>query len=480
MTPTLKSKNLDTSSTSSYRPVVVLTTISKIIERAAQRQLLEYMEQSLQLNPSNHAYRKHYSTSTTLMEILDEIHQGSEDRCITSLMAIDQSAAFDCVSRELLIQKLERYQIGTDARDWILGYLTFRTQYVVIGTGHSEMRQVDTGVPQGSVIGPLLYAIFMNDLSETVKDPNCTDIAHQDRSTLFGKQCSMCGTVSTYADDSTYAIAGRSRSSNQNKLKRSLDQMEKYLNDNRLVVHLDKTTLSECMIHQKRSKTQGQPPTLLVKDSNGEDKVVKDSNCLRILGANLQSNITWQAHLETREKAVLPGARKALGLLRHQGKNIPMSSRQTLARGLVLSKLYYLMPLCGGASNALLKKAQVLVNAAARWATGHTKRTKISTLMRSVGWFTVKEQIVITTAVQTWKLLHLRIPARPLERIEVSNDWKMIVQEPRLISSQEHLRWRSSRIWNDLPLEVREIQTISRFKRQVKKTIIERRSMTPD
>ena len=177
ITPTLKSKDLDVNSTSSYRPVVVLTAMSKLIERAAQKQILQYMETTLQMNPSNHMYRKYYSTATTMMEILDEIHQGSDDKNITSLMAINQSAAFDCVSKDLLLQKLDRYLIGKDARDWIEDYLTFRTQYVVIGAGQSVMRRVENGVPQGSVIGPLLYAIFTNELSETIKRPGCNDEA---------------------------------------------------------------------------------------------------------------------------------------------------------------------------------------------------------------------------------------------------------------------------------------------------------------
>ena len=106
ITPRLKIKDMDPNSTSSYRPVVVLTATSKLIERAAQLQLLKFMEESGQLNPCNLAYRNHYSTTTTLMEILDEIHKGIEDKKITQMMAIDQSAAFDCVGRLLLLEKL--------------------------------------------------------------------------------------------------------------------------------------------------------------------------------------------------------------------------------------------------------------------------------------------------------------------------------------------------------------------------------------
>ena len=104
-------------------------------------------------------------------------------------MAVDQSAAFDGVEVELLLQKLQRYNVGLKARTWIRDYLTQRTQYVKIGTARSSMKEMKTGVPQGSVIGPILYAIMTNDMTETVKDRNCNMIEHQDTTNLFGKQC---------------------------------------------------------------------------------------------------------------------------------------------------------------------------------------------------------------------------------------------------------------------------------------------------
>ena len=135
LTPHLKSKDMDRTDTSTYRPVAVLTTTSKLVERAAQQQLLGFLERTHQLNASSHAYRSNLSTTTTLTEILDEIHQGTESKKITSLMTLDQSAAFDCVSHRLLLDKARKYNIGLEAVEWLKDYLVGRTQYVVIGGG---------------------------------------------------------------------------------------------------------------------------------------------------------------------------------------------------------------------------------------------------------------------------------------------------------------------------------------------------------
>ena len=123
ISPRLKSREMDRFDISSYRPVACLTTTSKFVERCAQQQILQFMETTQQLNASCHAYRRFSSTTTTLNDIFDELFQGIEEKKVSSTMAIDQTAAFDCVDKELLLQKLTKYNIGTDARDWIDNYL---------------------------------------------------------------------------------------------------------------------------------------------------------------------------------------------------------------------------------------------------------------------------------------------------------------------------------------------------------------------
>ena len=113
--------------------------------------------------------------------------------------------------------------------------------------------------------------------------------------------------------------------------------MSCYLNDNRLIVNAPKTQLTECMISQKRGKAVGVPPTLVVEKTLGVLKRIPNSESTRILGANVAGNLLWHHHLESGPKALLPAARKQLGLLRHLGNKIPMRTRSNLERGLILS-----------------------------------------------------------------------------------------------------------------------------------------------
>ena len=212
--PRLKSKDLDRTSTSSYRPISLLPTTLKLVERAAQQQLLLFMEETKQLNMSSHVYRKNMSTTTTLTDIFDDIYMGAEENKFMSLMSVDQSSAFDCVDKPMLLDKLEKYNIGSDMRQWIDSYLSDRIQYVQIGTGQSRMAPVNCGVPQGSMIGPLLYVLLTNGITEAVKDRECQLDAHKNSERLFGGQCNKCGSLSIYADDTTYIVSNKMREGN--------------------------------------------------------------------------------------------------------------------------------------------------------------------------------------------------------------------------------------------------------------------------
>ena len=155
--------------------------------------------------------------------------------------------------------------------------------------------------------------------------------------------------------------------------------------------------------------------------------------------------------MESGERALLPAIRKQLGHLHHIGKLIPNSCRINLANVLILSRMSYLMPLWGGAPEKYLSKAQTVMNATARWATGLPRRTRISTLLEVTGWLSVREQARVATAVQVWKLVHYGKPQRLQERMTVLDDLTIQVQDPRLMFSHNHFRWRATREWNNRP-----------------------------
>ena len=156
-----------------------------------------------------------------------------------------------------------------------------------------------------------------------------------------------------------------------------------------------------------------------------------------------------------------------------------MSVRKNLAQGLILSHLTYLLPLWEGASQSLVNKVQIVLNVAARWATGLGKRTRVHDLMQAAGWLSIKEQIMTTTTISTWKAVHLGKPPRLAHKLVIKEGMRLEIPPPILLFTRSRYKWRAVDQWNSLELDLRQEPSISRFKRIIKTLVLQnRRQMT--
>ena len=305
------------------------------------------MEISGQLNHNLHGYRASHSTTTALLQLSDTILQATDSNLISTLITVDESAAFDCVNFENLLKKLEMYKFGPKSLKWIKNYLTGRLQYVEIGTKKSDTMLVSRGIPQGSILGPLFYTIYTNKLPESIQDEKCENPTHGKRETLFGDNCRKCGSVPSFADDATFVVETKDRVASQEKIEKAAENIQNFLNSQDLVVNLSKTMLLESMVKQKKSRLKGTQPSLSTLMETGEPKTIHPGSNIRLLGVNLEQNLAWNSHLLTGEKAVIPACRKQLGSLRYISHQIPRKSRLVLANGLIISRILYDIALWG-------------------------------------------------------------------------------------------------------------------------------------
>ena len=348
LVPLFKGKGLNETERLSYRPISLLSVTAKIVERVMQQQMLNYLEDTKQINQNNNAYRKHHSTISAIIEMTDAIFGAADQRLIATITTIDESCAFDCVVPDILLDKLGIYNFSESVIKWLSNYLSFRSQYVTIGSKSSSMKWVKSGVPQGSVMGPLLYTMYINELPNITKNEDTCNIPHHMNSNLFGNNCLNCGTVPAYADDATIIAASPSRDTNQLKMIDNMEIMKKFLANNKLSMNATKTKIVESMVKQRRWRTRGTGPSLETTNNRGEKKTITTDRYTRILGCNIPDNLNWQAHLATGEKALIKETRKKLGAIKHLGNQLPRRCKQILANGLIQSKASYLIAVGGG------------------------------------------------------------------------------------------------------------------------------------
>ena len=414
-----------------------------------------------------------------MLQLSDAIFTGCDTNKITTLVTLDQSAAFDVLRHETLRRKLRLYNFGDDTLRWIDSFLSFRSQYVSIGMRHSEYSSVKSGVPQGSVLGPIFYVLYVNELPSIMNDSDCSDSVHSDASNnskLFTKNCIVCGQMPTYADDSTVVITTTTRFDAQERVITIIERVKSFLSSNSLSLNLGKTEIVETMVRQKRARLPGNPPQLSVQKPDGTFKVILAKDSCRLLGANINKDANWNHLLELGEKPLCKSLRSTLGMLTHLAKHLPQKSRLLLANGLFMSRLLYLLPMWGGLPLKDTKKIQTMMNKCARMVLNRSRRTRTRDLMVGCGWLYMSELVKYHSSVQMYKIINLNKPENLRNKLIVDRKLHVEVSPGCLKISRDSFRWRASRTWNDLPDHIIVADKLSKFKKLLWKHLIDERA----
>ena len=201
-----------------YRPVEILSPLSKVLEKVMYEQIYGYFEKNNLFHPSLHGYRRGRSTMTALLSMYEKWVKAASVGQLSGVVLVDLSAAFDLVSPALLIHKLRVYGFDDSTRQWILSYLTNRYQSVWIDHVLSEFKENSIGVPQGSNLGPLFFLIFFNDLPTYINE-----------------------SIDCFADDSTLGATGKDIAEIGERLSSDCDQLSSWMKSNSLKLNANKT-----------------------------------------------------------------------------------------------------------------------------------------------------------------------------------------------------------------------------------------------
>ena len=462
-----------------YRPVAILPIFSKVLERVIFNQVVTYLSENNLIHPNHHAYRPHHNTTTALLQMYDTWLESLEKTEMSGVCFLDMSAAFDIVDHSLLLKKLELYGLDSCMLDWVQSYLSGRSQCVCIDGTMSRLLDVKHGVPQGSILGPLLYTLFTNELPEVVHE-DCAEIRVEDDDGTwprYNMSCRSCGSVGCYADDTTYSCTGKDLFQLSEKLTDKYNTMSKFLISNRLKLNDDKTHLMVMTTSQARAVRKG-----TIKDSSlvvirTPSKIIEPSESEKLLGCWLHQDMKFAEHLVNHRESLLRSLNQRIGALKLICKVANFKTRKMIADGIVMSKIIYLIELWGGSSKYLMEALQKAQNRAARFVTRLEWNTPTGELLKQCGWLSIQQLSVYHSVVLVYKVMLNKSPKYLYTMFSTkyiyrtSQAHNKILRQSRNFSlniTRDSFRGRAAMHYNQLPLDIRNSASIQQFKKDAK------------
>jgi hypothetical protein len=329
---------------SNYRPISVLPTLSKVPEKIVALQITSFLDNLGLFSDAQHGFRAHHSTATALTQISDYIFEGFTRSEFTLALFIDFSKAFDSISHDILLNKLSHLHFSPNSLSWVKSYLSDRTQYVSVQNCASSLANITCGVPQGSILGPLLFILLINDLPKCLKDSIAV----------------------IYADDTTLLIRGKCWKSLVKKINSDLLLLSNYCTANSLSINVSKT--KAMFFFRKTNKPQN--ANILY---NGYSIEMVDS--FKLLGIWLDTGLDFHIHISH----IVNKLNVCLHLLWKCRAFIPYSKLILLFNAFGIPYIDYCQPVYTNSTDLLLKPLITKYDECCKAIIGHGKYSSSST-----------------------------------------------------------------------------------------------------
>jgi hypothetical protein len=446
-------KNGSHSNLINYRPISLVSVFSKLLEKIVKKRLLKFLDLNNFFYGRQFGFREGFSTEMALESFMASVYLSLNSKntpCVAGLF-LDIRKAFDTVNHSVLLDKLHRAGIRGVAQNWFASYLSDRMQYVVVGNARSEVLSVDYGVPQGSVLGPVLFLIFMNDLF----------------------QGDFNGMPVSFADDTALSYCGADREALYNKMQEDLNKLLMWFNCNSLSLNVSKT---KYLLFTLSTSWQLHLPlkfhNYACDQRNCDCDIVMQSDSLKYLGVTLDERLSWSKHIGNLKTYLLFLLRKFYFLK----KILPQAVIRQLYFALVDSKINYGISCWGSTYKTYLKPLITLQKSIIRVMKG-VKRTEHSfpifqlyncLPLRYIYVFKVLSSFFMISGDRSRQLYegnHLYST-----RSATNN----ILRLPKAYSTffQKSFVFLSPKFFNNLPDSIKRTNNIYSFKKQIYKWLI--------
>ena len=314
-------KKGDLDNCNNYRPISLLPTISKIVEKILLKQLYTHFQTNNLLFPHQYGFRKQRSTEHAALEFVDRLLIDIDQNKTPISIFLDLSKAFDCLQHPILLKKLQYYGITGNSLDLCTDYLSNRQQFVSISSTSSTLRPIKTGVPQGSILGPFLFLVYINDFNNA----------------------SNCFKMINYADDTTLLTTlNTDLLASQNEINEELTKILEWLCANKLSLNTSKTKFITFHLPQKQISS----PQLIINN-----EPITQTKTFDFLGITINENLNWNPHIGKISNKIS----KICGILSKLKHLVPQFVLHTLYNSLIAPHINYGILLWGQMTNKILK-----------------------------------------------------------------------------------------------------------------------------
>ena len=449
--PLLKKPTLDPDVLSNYRPISNLPFISKVIEKAVAAQLQHHLKQNNLFEKFQSGFRPSHSTETALVRVTNDLLMTADTGSPSLLILLDLTAAFDTIDHNILLHRLHStIGISDSAQNWFTSYLTNRTEHVAIGSARSATHNVTCGVPQGSVLGPTLFTLYMIPLGHIINRHGISFHSYADDTQLY---------LSTKPTPSTPLPLS--------SLTSCLEEIEAWMKQNFLQLNSSKTEAIQFGTqHQVKSST------ITSISFSGQNTPLSTS--VINLGVRMDPHLTFDSHIKHLCKT-------SFFHLRNIAKLRPMitlADAEKLIHAFVSSRLDYCNALLIGIPSYSLQRLKYIQNSAARILMRVRKYDHITPILKSLHWLPISLRIDFKVSLLTHQCIYGNAPPYLKDLLTpqttsrtLRSSTANLLKPPRTHLKTMGMRAFCSaapRLWNALPDHLRAPQTVESFKTHLK------------
>jgi hypothetical protein len=439
VTPRLKKAGLDATDMQNFRPISNLSFMSKVVERIVASQLLAYLNSNSLLPKLQSGFRSSHSTESALLRVLSDIFSAIDKQQITLLALLDVSAAFDTVDHPILLGRLSTsFGIDGSAFAWIRSFIIGRTLAVHHGSTASNRVPVRSGVPQGSVLGPLLYILYTADISRIVEQLG------------FG--------VHLYADDVQLYVSGNALASSDlaSRALQAIDSVRAWMSSNRLRLNPSKTQFIWLGTRQQLAK----------QDAPHLSTILTPSEMVVNLGLRLDPELTLCDHVTKLSQTCFFHLRR----LRAVRYSLTSDALLTLVHSFVCNRVDYCNSALFGVGTSIVNRLQSILNSAARLILRIPKFDHISSAIRNeLHWLPVRRRIDYKLCMMVRNSLTGSAPAYLAElcvpsssrsgrqHLRSANRGDLLIPLFRTEYGRRGFSVAGPQLWNSLPPNIRQL-----------------------